>query len=56
MEHLSNDQEDLHNQHKDSHKLCNETGHSINNLMKSKWKLRSEFEHDQNFSMVGKPL
>ena len=53
MEHLSNDEEDLHNQHKDSH---TGRGHSINNLMKRKWKLRSESEHDQNFPMEGKPL
>ena len=54
MEHLSNDQEDLPNQHENSHKLCDETGHPINNLMESKWKLRQE--HDQNFPMEGKLL
>ena len=54
MEHLSNDEEDRPNQHKDSHKLCNETGHPIVNLMESQWKLRQQ--HDQNLSMEGKPL
>ena len=54
MEHLSNDHEDLPNQHENSHKLCDETGHPINNLMESKRKLRQE--HDQNFPMEGKPL
>ena len=42
MEHLLND----HNQHKNSHKLWDETGHPVVNLMKSQWKLRqsqSEF-------------
>ena len=29
MEHLSNDHEDHPNQHKNSHKLCDETGHPI---------------------------
>ena len=54
MENLSNDQEDHHNQHEDSHKLCDETGHLIVNLMESQWKLRQK--HDQNFPMQGKPL
>ena len=54
MEHLSNDQEDLPNQRENSHKLCDETGHPINNLRESKWKLRQQ--HDQNFPMEGKPL
>ena len=35
MEHLSNDYEDHPNQHENSHKLCNETGHPIVNLMGS---------------------
>ena len=54
MEHLSNDQEDLPNQHENGHNLCDERGHPINNLMKSKWKLRQQ--HDQNFPMEGKKL
>ena len=54
MEHLSNDHEDCPNQHENSHKLCNETGHLVVNLMKSQWKLRQQ--HDQSFSMEGKPL
>ena len=49
MEHLSNDQEDHPNQWENSHKLCNEMGHPIVNLMESQWKLRQQ--HDQNFPM-----
>ena len=44
MKHLSNDHEDHPNQHKNSHKLCDETGHPVVNLMESQWKLR---QHDQ---------
>ena len=54
MEDLSNDHEDHSNQHENSHKLCDETGHPVVNLMKSQWKLRQQ--HDQNFPMEGKPL
>ena len=54
MVHLSNDHEDCPNQHENSHKLCNKTGHLTANLMKSQWKLRQQ--HDQSFSMEGKPL
>ena len=49
MEHLSNDHEDHPNQHKNSHKLYDKTGHPIVNLMESQWKLRQQ--HDQNFQM-----
>ena len=42
------------NQHENSHKLCDETGHPIVNLMENQWKLRQQY--DQNFSMEGKPL
>ena len=52
MEHLSNDHEDCPNQHENSHKQCNETGHPIVNMMESQWKLRQQ--HDQNFLMEGK--
>ena len=45
---------DRPNQHENSHKLCDETGHLVENLMESEWKLRQE--HDQNFLMEGKPL
>ena len=41
------------NQHENSHKLCDETGHSIVSLTESQWKLRQQ--HDQNFPMKGKP-
>ena len=54
MEHLSNDHEDHPNQHENSHKLCDEMGHLIVNLMESQWKLIQQ--HDQNFPMDGKPL
>ena len=46
MEHLSNDHKDRSNQHENSHKLCDETGHPVTSLTKSQWKLR---QHDQNF-------
>ena len=54
MEHLSNDHEDHPIQHKNSHKLCDEMGYPVVNLMESQWKLRQQ--HDQNFPMEGKPL
>ena len=54
MEHLSNDYEECPNQHKNSHKLCNEMGYRIVNLMESQWKLKQQ--HDQNFPMERKPL
>ena len=42
------------NQHQNSHKLSNETGHSVVHLKESHWKLRQQ--HDQNFPIIGKPL
>ena len=54
MEHLSNDHEDRPNQHKNGHKLYDEMGHPVVNLMESQWKLRQQ--HDQNLQMEGKPL
>ena len=53
MEHLSNDHEDHPNQHKNSHKVCNETGHPVLSLLESQWKLRQQY--DQNFLMEGQP-
>ena len=35
MEHFSNDHEDRSNQHENSHKLYDETGHPVLNLMES---------------------
>ena len=54
MDHLSNDHKDRPNQHKNSHKLCDETGHLTLHLVESQWKLRQQ--HDQIFPMEGKPL
>ena len=54
MDYLSNNHKDSPNQYKTSHKLCDETGHPLANLMESQWKLRQQ--HDQNFQMEGKPL
>ena len=54
MEHLLKDCEDRPNQHKNSHKLCNETGHPVVNFMESQWKLRQQ--NAKNFPMEGKPL
>ena len=54
MEHLSNDHNGHPNQHQNSHKLCDETGHPIVNLMGSQWKLRQQ--HDQNFPIQRKAL
>ena len=39
MKHLLNDHEDHLNQYENSHKLCNETRNSVDNLMESQWKL-----------------
>ena len=51
MEHLSNDHEDHPNQHENSQKLCDETGHTILRLMESQWKLRKQ--QYQNFPIKG---
>ena len=44
MEYLSNDHEDHPDQDKNSHKLCDEMGHSVLSLLESQWKLRQQ--HD----------
>ena len=49
MEDLSNDHKDHPNRHENSHKLCDEMGHPVVNLMESQWILRQQ--HDQNFPM-----
>ena len=54
MELPSNDYKDNSNQHKNNHKLCDETGCPIVNLMESQWKLRQQY--DQNFPMEEKLL
>ena len=54
MEHLSNDYEDHPNQHKNSHKLYNQTGNLVLSLLESQWKLRQQY--NQNFPMEGKSL
>ena len=48
----SNYHEDRPTQHKSSHKLYHERGHSVLSLMKSQWKLRQH----QNFTMEGQHL
>ena len=50
---LLNDHKDYPNQHENSHKLCDESGNPVENLMGSQWKLRQQH---QNFPMEGKPL
>ena len=40
MEHPSNDQQHHPNQQENSHRVCDETGHPVLSLTKSKWKLR----------------
>ena len=52
MEHLSNDHKDHSNQHNNSHKKCDETGHPVVNMMESQWELRQH--HDRNFPMEEK--
>ena len=52
MEHFSNDDEDHPNQHENSHKQCNEMGHSVSNLLESQWKLKQQ--HDQTFPIEEK--
>ena len=54
MEHLPNNHKDRPNQHKDSHKLCDEMRHTVVNLMGSQRNMRQQ--HDQNFRMEGKPF
>ena len=46
--------EDHPNHHNNSHELCNENGHPLLSLLESQLKLRQQ--HDQDFSMEGKPL
>ena len=53
MEHLSNDLNHP-NQHENSHKQFDETGHPVRNMVGSQWKLRQQ--HSQNFLTEGKPL
>ena len=53
MEHPSNDHKDHSNQHQNSHKPRDETGHPVANMLESQWKLRQQ--HDQNFPMGKKP-
>ena len=50
MEHLSNDHEDRPNQHKNSHNLYDETGHSVVSFMQSQ---RKQEQHYQDFLMEG---
>ena len=54
MDHFSNDHEDCRNQHENSHKLCDGTGHPVVNLMESQWKLRQQ--HKPEFRNGGKAI
>ena len=53
MEHLSHDHEDRPNQHENSHKLFDEAGDPVTDLMENQWKARQQH---QNFPMERKPL
>ena len=44
MEHLSNDHNNCLSEH-DGHKLYDETGHLVLNLMENEWKLRQQLKH-----------
>ena len=48
MVHLPKGHRDWPNQHKNSLKQCNETGHPVVSMMESQWKLRQQY--DQNFN------
>ena len=48
MEHLSNDHEDRPNQLENSHKLCDDTGHPVVNLMESQWKFKQQLDQNLN--------
>ena len=54
VEQLSNDKKDHPNQHKNSNKPRDETGHPVLSLLESQWKLRQQ--DDQSVPMEGKPL
>ena len=53
MELLFKDRKEHSNQHENSHKLCNETGHPVLSLLESQWKLG---QHDQSSPLEGKPF
>ena len=54
MEHFSNDHEDHSSQQENSHKLLDETSHSVVTLMENQSKLRQQL--DWNFPSEGKAL
>ena len=54
MRHLSNDDKDCPNHHKNSHELCSETRHPVSSMMERQRKLRQP--HDQNILMEGELL
>ena len=54
MKRLSNDHKDRPNQQKSCHKLCDEMGCSVGNLMEIELKLIQE--HDQNCAMKKKEI
>ena len=56
MEHLSNDHENHPNQHENSHKLCNETGQPVVNLMESQGKLKQQHDYNGQIAIVEQML
>ena len=44
------------NQHKNSHKLCDETRYPVVNLMESQWKLRQQHDQNSEFPNGGKAI
>ena len=52
MEHLSNYHKHHPNQHRISHKLCDEMKHPIENLMETQWKLRQKHEFPNGWKAI----
>ena len=52
MEHHSNDHETHPNQHDNSHKLCNEMGQPVVNLMESQEKLKQQHDYNGEIAIV----
>ena len=52
MEDLSNDHDDHPNQHENSRKLCNETGHSVLSLIEKSYNLKFKFNRNWDNNMI----